>query len=200
MSHLESAYLGKNQWWKYLLMIVVIPVLAQLIGSLPLFIAQTVYKINSGIDTGTVDAIDFTSYSSNSTFGLLLLLIPFLVSLLIFVNLFKPLHEKSYTTVINGTSVIRWRRIIIGFVMWLVIMAFVVVVDYYLNINNYEVRFNLRALIPLAIVSLLLIPFQAFYEEILIRGYVAQGVGRLTKNRIAVIIIPSLFFCAVTCS
>ena len=194
MNHLESAYKGKNKLWKYLLMLLVIPILGQVIGAIPIYITQVVQCVNLGIDISTADALNFSSYGINLTFGLFLLLIPFMLSLLLFVKFFKPLHNRHFATVINGTSTIRWRRIIIGFAVWGVIMAFVLVVDYYLNIDNYEVRLSFRALIPLAFVSLLFIPFQAFYEEILIRGYMAQGVGRLTKNRFAVIFIPSLFF------
>ena len=194
MNHLESAYLGKNKCWKYLLMIIVIPLLAQLVGSIPLFIAQSVQQSKLNLASGDFDPLDFASYGLNSTLGLALLLLPFLISLLFFIKFFKPLHERSFTTVINGTSSIRWRRLIIGFAVWVVIMAFVVVVDYYLNISNYQLRLDLNALIPLAIVSLAIIPFQAFYEEILIRGYLAQGIGRLTKNRLLVILIPSALF------
>jgi len=194
MKHLESAYLGQNQWWKYLLMLAVIPLLAQLVGALPLFIAQSVQSYRHGIDSSSINALDFASYGVNSTFGLFLLIVPFIVSLLFFMKFFKPLHKKAYTTVINGTSTIRWRRIIIGMAVWGIIMAFTLVVDYYLNIDNYELRLNLKKLIPLALVSIVFIPLQAFYEEILIRGYLAQGIGRITKNRIVVIIIPSLLF------
>jgi len=194
MNHLESAYLGQNQWWKYLLMLAVIPLLAQLVGALPLFITQSVQSYRHGIDSSSINALDFASYGVNSTFGLFLLIVPFIVSLLFFIKFFKPLHKKAYTTVINGTSTIRWRRIIIGMAVWGIIMAFTLVVDYYLNIDNYELRLNLKKLIPLALVSIVFIPLQAFYEEILIRGYLAQGIGRITKNRIVVIIIPSLLF------
>jgi len=194
MKHLESAFKGTNEWWKYLVLIIGSLLVANIIGAIPLGIAVLVATIKNGASPEMVSGMDFAAMGINSTLGLGLMIFPFLVGLVFFVLLFKPLHKKVYQTTINGTSTIRWRRIIIGFVVWGLISSFFIVVDYFLNINDYELRFNLKALIPLAIVSILLIPFQTFYEEILFRGYLAQGIGRLTQNRLLVILIPSIFF------
>jgi len=175
-------------------MLLVVPFIGQLLGSLPILIAQLVQGINTMTEMSHIDPMDFESYGINLTVGLVLVIIPFLLSLYLFIKLFKPLHERSFMTVINGTRKIRWGRILVGYAIWGVIMAFILVVDFYLNISNYEVQLNFKALIPLALVSMVLIPFQAFYEEILFRGYLAQGIGRLTTNRLAVILIPSVIF------
>ena len=42
--------------------------------------------------------------------------------------------------------------------------------------------------------SLTLIPIQSSYEEIMFRGYLAQGVAAWTKNKWMVILLPSLLF------
>lgn len=194
MNHLESAFTGKNEWWKYLIIIVASLVVANTIGSIPLAIVAIIQTVNNGVDPTAIQGLNFSAMGINSTLGLSLIIFPFIISLITIIFLVKPLHKRSFSTVINGTNTIRWRRIIIGYSVWLVIMAFILVVDYYINIDNYEVQLNWGKLIPLAIVSLLLIPFQAGYEEIVLRGYLAQGVGRLTRSRIAVIIIPSIFF------
>ena len=194
MRHLESAYLGQNEWWKYVLLIIISLVGANIIGAIPLGVAMIIYSVKNGGTMNALEGLNFTAIGMNSTLGLALMIFSFIVGLVLFILLFKPFHQRLFQTVINGTNKIRWRRVITGFLIWGIIMAFYTTVDYFMNIDNYELRLNLNALIPLAIVSLLLIPFQAFYEEILFRGYLAQGVGRITKNRIAVIIIPSIFF------
>ncbi|MCT4587441.1 MAG: CPBP family intramembrane metalloprotease [Carboxylicivirga sp.] len=194
MKYLESAYIGKNEWWKYLVIIAVSFVGGQFIGGIPIFVAILFYSYKNGGMMDPASGIDFEAMGMNSTFGLALMLLPFVVSLILFIVLIKPLHQKPWQMIINGRNKVRWSRVFSGFGLWALILASATVIDYYLNADNYEVRFNLNALIPLAIVSFLLIPLQSFCEEVFFRGYFAQGIGRLTKNRWLAIIIPSIFF------
>lgn len=196
MKHLESSFIGQNEWWKYLLLILAAFVGGQFFGAIPFFVVVAVVGISNGgaASTESLQSLNFAAMGINPTLGLALLIMPFIVSLVLFIVMFKGFHQRSFTTVINGTNTIRWRRVIVGAGVWVVIMAFTLVVDYYLNIKNYEMRLNWRALIPLALVSLLLIPFQAFCEEVAFRGYLAQWVGRITKSRLMVLIIPTVLF------
>lgn len=196
MKHLESSFIGQNEWWKYLLLILASFVGGQFLGAIPLFVVIAVAGFANGgaVSPEAMQSLNFAAMGIPSSLGLALLVLPFIVSLILFLALFKGFHQRSFATVINGTNTIRWGRVIVGAGVWVVIMAFTLVVDYYLNIKNYEVRLNWGALVPLALVSLLLIPFQAFYEEILFRGYLGQWVGRLTKSRLMVLLIPSVLF------
>ncbi|WP_430810032.1 MULTISPECIES: lysostaphin resistance A-like protein [unclassified Carboxylicivirga] len=196
MIHLESAYKGENEWWKYLLLIAISLLGGQIIGGVFMMIILAVLSASGGgtLTAEALSSMDFAAMGVHPTVGLVLLMLPFLISLLLLVVFFKPLHRRVFTSVINGWQKVRWQRVITGYGVWALIMAFFLVVDYYMNIDNYELRLNWGALIPLALVSLVLIPFQSFYEEILFRGYLAQGVGRITHSRWMVIIIPSVFF------
>lgn len=196
MKHLESSFIGQNEWWKYVLLILASFVGGQFVGAIPLIVVVAIAGAsNSGaVSSDSLQSMDFAALGINPSLGLALVIFPFIVSLILMIALFKGFHQKPFSTVIGGMKAIRWKRIIIGAGVWLVILAFTLVVDYYINIKNYEMRLNWSALIPLALVSLLLIPFQAFYEEILFRGYLAQWVGRLTKSRLMVLIIPSVLF------
>lgn len=191
MNHLESAFKGNNKWWAYVVVFFVTFLLAQTIGGIPLGIVLTVFG------EGEVDinkAIDFNANGINASLGLALMILPFVVSFFALVLIMKPLHGRSFKSLINGTYNVRKFRIVMGFCLWGVIIAFATIVDYYLNISDYHVRFDLNKLLPLLIVSMLLLPFQTFYEELFVRGYLAQGIGVLTRNRILVLIIPSLLF------
>ncbi len=46
----------------------------------------------------------------------------------------------------------------------------------------------------LSVVSVLFIPFQAAFEEVLFRGYLMQGFAALIKNRWFPVIMTSIFF------
>ncbi len=192
MKHLENALKTRNDWWAYIVVIIMAFGLAQIIGSIPVWILMSVSGGAQSLQQG--QAIDFSSMGINSSLGLALLVLPFVMSFFALMLLVKPMHGRTFSEVINGRSKVRYRRIIYGFIIWGIIIAFSTVVDYYLNIGNYEVQFDLNALIVLTIVSFVFLPFQTFFEEIFVRGYLAQGVGALTRNRLAVMIIPSMFF------
>ncbi len=195
MKHLESAFSGANEWWKYLLMIVITLIGANIIGSLPLIVVAMVQSMKTGNTSALASGqFDFNALGVNSTLGLGLMLIPFVVGLILFIVLFKPLHKRPFAEVINGTDSIRKNRILVGFAFWAFIMAIYLIVDYSFNTDNYDLRLNWQALVPLVLVSLLFIPLQSFYEEVLFRGYLAQGFGRLFKNRLVVVLIPSALF------
>jgi len=193
MKHLESALKTKNDWWAYLVIIIVSFFIAQVVGGIPLgIVLATTDGGMQAIQEG--NAIDFSGLGINSSLGLALVIVPFIVSFFTLKALLKPLHKRSLTQVINGRDKIRYRRIFYGFVIWGIIVIFSILVDYYMHIGNYQVRFDPKALIVLTLVAFLMLPFQTFFEEIFVRGYLAQGVGALTKNRIAVLIIPSMAF------
>jgi len=192
MKHLENALKTRNDWWAYIVIIIVSFFIAQLIGGIPLLVVLLANGAGQAISQG--QALDFSALGINSSLGLVLVIIPFVVSFFTLRALVKPLHGRTFTQVINGRQKVRYRRIFYGFIIWGIIIAFATLVDYYVNIGNYQVRFDLKALIILSLVSILMLPFQTFYEEIFVRGYLAQGIGALTRNRIAVMIIPSLFF------
>jgi membrane protease YdiL (CAAX protease family) len=79
-------------------------------------------------------------------------------------------------------------------IIWASLSGIYLLTDYFKDPANYTFNFNPQSFIILLIISIVLIPFQASFEETLFRGYLAQGVGVLTKNRLLVIFIPSLLF------
>jgi len=195
MKHLERALDGQNQGWKYFLVFFISLIIGQTIGAIPLVIviAINAYK-NGGMPVKPENIADLSAYGIDSNFGLVLMVIPFLVSLIIAVLLIKAFHKRTYMAVINGGTSFRFNRFFVGFVLWAIISIVILFGDIAMNPDNFEFRFNLSSFIPLVLISFLLIPFQAATEEFLFRGYLAQGVAAWTKRRLLVIVIPSLFF------
>ncbi len=195
MNHLERAFDKQNQGWKYFLVFFISLFVGQMIGAIPLVIviAINAYK-NGGMPVKPENIADLSAYGIDPNFGLVLMVIPFLVTLIFAVWLIKAFHKRTYMEVINGGTPFRFNRFFLGFVLWAIISIVILFADIALNPDNFEFRFNLSSFIPLVIISFLLIPFQAATEEFLFRGYLAQGVAAWTKRRWLVIGIPSLFF------
>jgi membrane protease YdiL (CAAX protease family) len=138
--------------------------------------------------------MDFAAYGIDPNLGLALVMIPFIVALITLLLLLKPLHKRNIKEVINGTGLIRWNRFAFSFLVWALILGVVLFIDYFQNPANFVLHLNINSFIPLVIIAFVLIPFQTTYEEVLFRGYLAQGVAACTRNRWLVIILPSLLF------
>ncbi len=197
MKHLERALTGGNQFWKYILIFLISFFGGGAIGSLPLIIIIAMKAMNRGdisiiSNLGDVSNLGALGISPNLTFFLMLL--PFLVSIAILLVLIKLLHNRSYKEVINGTQKVRWNRFFFGFASWGALMAFYYVADYVINPSNFVLQFDLYSFIPLVAISLLMLPVQTSFEELAMRGYLAQGIGALTKSRWLALLIPSVFF------
>ena len=196
MKFLERAFDHQNQWWKYLIVFVAGFIGGQMVGSIPLT-AIIIYKmIASG---GTImpnpeNMMDFTVFGISKNVSLLLIMLPFIASLIVTVGLIKVLHKRTLAETVNGTNKIRFERLSIGFGVWFALMAVYLIGDYLINPDNFVLQFDIVNFIPLFLISILLIPLQTAYEEILFRGYLAQGVATWTRNRLLAILLPGLFF------
>jgi membrane protease YdiL (CAAX protease family) len=116
------------------------------------------------------------------------------MGLLAFIILVKPLNNRTVRVTINGTGKIRWKRFFISAAVWLILSALYLV--FYLKIDpaNFSLNNKTASLLILSLVSVLFIPFQAAFEEMLFRGYLMQGFAALVKNRWFPLIMTSLLF------
>ncbi len=196
MKHLERALDNQNQWWKYLVVFLVGIIGAQIIGGIPLAVVLGFKSASNGADVQSLaaDNMDFAAYGIDLNVGLILIMIPFILGLFFIAKMFKPMHNRSLKEVINGTKSIRWNRFFFAALVWGAIAILVLVVDYSLAPDNFAMNFNLSAFIPLILISIILIPLQTTFEEVLFRGYLTQGVAAWTKSRWIAVIIPALVF------
>ncbi len=196
MNHLESVLGKKNQWWRYVVLFLTAFVAGQFIGAIPLGLAILFKNMQDGssVDVSNINSSNLSQFGLDQNLTLFLMIIPFIVSLILFVVLVKPIHQQSFKAVINGTSRIRWSRFLSGFTVWIAIMAIYLAIDFSLNPDNFVINFSFEKFIPLVIIAVLLIPFQTTFEEVMFRGYLAQGVAVWTRNRLWVVLIPAFLF------
>lgn len=196
MKHLEIAFSGTNQWWKYLVVFFAALIAANTIGVIPLVLV-VIYKVASATEPVNLDMenlMDLSTLGISSNLTLILMLIPFVVGLAILLILIKAMHKQNWKQTINGTSAVRWRRFFLSGFVWALMMSLYLIVDYQINPQDFTFHFDFSTFLPLLAIVVLLIPIQTTFEEVLFRGYFAQGVGVLTKSRILVVIIPALIF------
>jgi membrane protease YdiL (CAAX protease family) len=201
MKFLERSLDQQNQFWKYLLIVLGGFFGGQIIGSIPLMGVMLYKGIASGgnIVLNPENLADITVFGISKNWGLFLMMIPFVVSLLLTLVLIKKLHKRTFSETVNGTKKIRISRLLTGAAVWGILMAVYLLGDYLINTENYTLQFNLTNFIPLLLISLIFIPIQISSEEITFRGYLAQGVAGWRRNRWLAILIPSLLFGLIHC-
>jgi uncharacterized protein len=196
MNHLESSFSGKNSFWRYVVMFAAVLVASNTIGAVPLLIAY-VMKASSNpevISEIAANPNDLSVLGLEPNLGLFIMLFPFIAGLLTFILLVKPLNNRTFKITINGTGTLRWKRFFISALVWLILSAVYFFLYLKADPSNFTLMNTSSTLIILIVISLIFIPFQAAFEEILFRGYLMQGFAVLTKNRWFPLLMTSVLF------
>jgi len=175
-SYLQLADQGRNASWRYLVGIL-LTIFVWIVGStifyLPIFLGRI---------------------QSKSPLGLALMLLPFsllLVSTLIAVRL---LHQRPIGTLIGSRGRISWLQAWRGFVLFFLLGAIVSIVESLIYPGRYSLNPSFMDTLPIFLVGLVLIPIQTSAEEVFFRGYLLQGLGRLTQNWLLLSLANGILF------
>jgi hypothetical protein len=106
----------------------------------------------------------------------------------------KFLHQKKFIHLITPFEKVDWRRFFYGFIIWFILGASAEVLTYFASSTDIRFQFNPDSFFILLLISIFILPIQTSFEELLIRGYFAQGIAHLTSSRVMVIVISSTFF------
>lgn len=94
-------------------------------------------------------------------------------------------HQRPWRSLIAADPGIDWRRVAIGGSVELAILAGQFALVYALT--GWPLRLAIPAAgLPLAAVTLVLIPLQSASEELLFRGYLTQALGRIARSRVLI--------------
>ena len=87
-----------------------------------------------------------------------------------------------------------WRRACTGAAVWAAFAALCSVVEALLYPGRYRLTFNPQVFFAYAALALLLTPLQTATEELIFRGYLMQGLGRLLQRPWPLIVISAALF------
>ncbi|MBL7920081.1 MAG: CPBP family intramembrane metalloprotease [Bacteroidia bacterium] len=189
---------GLNYWWMYVMGICAAAlgyIICQLIISFPLM----AFALNNGntftdIQNNPTILFDATHLGINKNILLAFLLAMFAFALLGLFIVVKKVHHKTLISVITAYNKLRYKRIFFAFLVWAILITIITIAAYFISPENVVVQFDPLNFLLLVIVSALLMPIQTSTEEILIRGYLMQGIALIFRNGIAPLIITSVFF------
>ena len=133
--YLEAAAQGKNDWWRYLLSILLILFMWIVVGSLPALLLGAVSTFDNNPATG-VSPQGFVGFNPLLVFIVLLgSFIPLFLTTLYCV---RYVHLRPVRTLITAASKVRWRRLAAGFGVWLGLSILMSVIEELLYPGRYR--------------------------------------------------------------
>ncbi|PAX45754.1 CPBP family intramembrane glutamic endopeptidase [Brunnivagina elsteri] len=193
-NYLEIAQQGKNNWWRYLLGIILIFFMWMIVGSIATIVFVGVVFANRGLPFSEIERQFDTfvkSASLDSFIAINLQFIFFLIGILVAVKL---LHNRKILSLVSAESKINFKRFFAGFGVWFLLQGILIAIALISEPQNYKFTFNPAQWFPLLIAALILTPIQTSSEELFFRGYLIQAFSRITKNKYVIIIITGLLF------
>ncbi len=179
-SYLDLARQGKNEWWRFVLAIVLILAFWQGLGALPSVALLARVLTDGSPQTG------FTSTGQFFGVGPLLgFIVIMLASILFVVGIFlamRFIHHRPLRTLVTPAPTFAVGRFFQGFIVWLVLLGLMSIVEAALYPGRYVLNSDLRGYFPFVILALILIPIQTSSEELFFRGYILQGFGLRLRN------------------
>ena len=190
ISFLDNVKNGKNTRGSYLLTILITAIGGTFASILFLVLFMLIYF--SSLKTTGMGA-EFNIL--NNPFIILIFVgVSYWIFAILFYMCIRFIHKKNFITLINTGNNIKWFRILKGAGLWGGILAVFTLISYLYDNSTLSFNFNLVPFIYLLIISLLVFPIQASFEEIFFRGYLMQGFGLLSKKPVVPLILTTLIF------
>lgn len=191
--YIAQTFKNLHDWWRY-----VIGLIVAFIGvgvfSIPHFVGIFMKRIEGTVDLTRLDDVNYLMSLFDSNINLVFVLLPFAGGLIFLLIIVKLLHKQSIRSLTTARKKIDWKRIWFAFFFWGIISSGMTLLDYFLSPESYLDNFELNRFLILAVIAIILIPFQTSFEEYLFRGYLMQGIGVVAKNKWVPLIITSLIF------
>lgn len=178
---LEQANQGKNEFWRYLLTLIAIVVVA--------FSVQIWITMAAMLAEGTTNIYEFTPLVL-----FIVTMAPFPFALIVLAGGLRLLHKRPFISLMNPARKIAWRRIFISGFLWLGLSALSDLVLALIDSGNYVWSFDFKKALPYFLLGVVLIPLQSSTEEFIFRGYLTQWAGRFSKGLWLPLVAPSIVF------
>ena len=192
---LEQGNEGRNDIGRWIAMIIIVLLVSQLLGAIPLQVMISLkLSDNPELQPNPENPLDLTAYDIEPITGFVLMMIPFVVSLISLLLLMKPIHQRAVLSLLTGSPKFRWKKFFWGAWVWFILMVAYAVFATITGFQKIELQFNPVTLLTLLGFSVLLLPLQTGFEEVFFRGYLMQGFSRLVKYKWITLLITSFLF------
>ncbi|MBA3680592.1 MAG: CPBP family intramembrane metalloprotease [Bacteroidetes bacterium] len=189
---------GFNYWWMYFFGIAAVLlgyVICQLLITFPLM----TIAFNNGVSMAELQSnplmlFDPAQIGINNNILLAMLFSMFGFALLGLFIVVKRIHHKTFLSILTAYSKLRYKRLFFAFLVWGILIIVATLISYFTVPGELTVQFKPGSFLGLLLVCIVLLPIQTSAEEIIIRGYLMQGLALIFKNGIIPLILTSLLF------
>jgi uncharacterized protein len=190
-SYLDLARNGKNDWWRFLLAVLLILFMWQIVGAIPLVFVTVVMMLTGGTQSVTTTGglpgadtlVGFVAFMLASVF--------FLAGIFLAIRF---IHGRPLRTLVTPERSFAWKRMLTGFGIWFVLSGLMSLLEALLHPGRYVWSFDPGKFVPYFFLALVLIPIQTSTEELFFRGYILQGVGLRTRSIWLLSVISGFLF------
>jgi membrane protease YdiL (CAAX protease family) len=179
-SYLDLALQGKNEWWRFILAVVLILAFWQGLGALPSIALLARVLTDDNPQTGISSTGQF--FGVGPLLGFVVLM---LASILFIAGIFlamRFIHHRPFRSLVTPAPSFAAGRFFQGFFVWLVLLSLMSIVEASIYPGRYVWTFDPHRFVPFVFIALAMIPIQTSAEELFFRAYVLQGFGLRLRN------------------
>ncbi|MCC6191839.1 MAG: CPBP family intramembrane metalloprotease [Anaerolineales bacterium] len=192
---LDAARLGRNDWWRYALSVIIVLFSTLVLGALPLTVAAVLVSLDDDPAT-TINFANGALAGVSPVLSLVLLMLPFVTGLAALLGCVVLFHCRAPRTLITPGRPVRWRRVLLAAAVWAGLVALLAAVEALLYPGRFAFTLDLPRLLPFALAALLVVPLQTSAEELFFRGYLLQGLGLWLRQPLLLSLLSGLAFAA----
>lgn len=188
ITFLDNAAQGENNWMRYVATIILVwgtPIVIQI-----LFILLLI-PIGMNMDKSLAASL------TNPFVFLGLIGVSYGISMLFLFICVKFIHKRRFISLINTDYRFSWRRLLKGAGIWFSLLIVGVIISLIIDPHGLKFTFNASSYGILLIISLLVFPVQASFEELFFRGYLMQWIGLRYKFPLIPLIVTSVIFASL---
>lgn len=193
MNYIQQAFKGNNEWYHWVITIILVFIGWQVLGAIPLTIVAYMHSENLA-EFAAAGADNFMTLGINKNLFLFLMLFMFAVGLVFLIIGVKYIHKRTITSLVTSRKKIDWKRFWFSFLIWGTLVLVFTILGILCTPEQYTFNFNAKPFFILVAISIVFIPLQTSLEELLFRGYFMQGLGVLAKNKWIPLLITSVCF------
>jgi membrane protease YdiL (CAAX protease family) len=193
-SYLDAAKEGKSSVWRYIAGTLSILFIWMIIGGISTAVLMIGFAIFQGLNLADITQLVFDPTLLGYipyTFVLMSSFIFLYIGIWLIVRL---IHGRPLRSLVTRSKRVNWRRIGIGFSIWIVLLLVGTFIEYLFWPETFTINFEPRVFIPFAILAILLFPIQTTAEELFFRGYLVQAGSLISRNRIFLSIWSGVLF------
>ena len=187
---LENAFIGKTEPLRYIGGTFIV-IIAYFIASVPFGVA-IMMELGAENVAGMSENEMLSILDPNTT--LFYILLPFAAAFFMLLLVVRYIHNLPIKFLVTSRNSFSWNRVFFSFGLIAALAIISVLVEQFISPEDYVWNYDPKKFWGLVLIAVIMIPLQTTAEELLMRGYLFQGIGVVFKNRLAPLLITSISF------